>query len=275
MPIILVFIVVIFGSGAWYWFEQHSDQSMVYAGLPERTNSGWQNWYRVLPNEGFVVGYSDLRLNPLWVSYPLTALTAEQKKQGYKRPSQFNEDWRTFWRVSHGDYSNTGYDRGHLAPNYAISRQFGKQAQLDTFLMTNISPQKPNLNRKIWQRLEEAAIDHFAPQFSKVWVMTGPVFEGEIERLSSWVEVPDGFYKVFVGVDAKDQAVSMLAFFFPQNVKGNESLSKFVVSVDQLELMTGFDFFSQLDDEVENNLEKNIAVQRWRLAEVASKTSRY
>lgn len=274
-PVILAFILAILGSTAWYVLEQNSRNSFIYGGMPERMESGWQHWYRVLRNEGYMVGYSDLRMNPLWSTYWLQKLTPEQKQKGYKRPGQFSKDWRTIWRVGHRDYTRTGYDRGHLAPNYAISRLYGKEAQVETFLMTNIVPQRPNLNRKVWQRLEEAAVDHFTQQFSRIAVVTGPVFDQDIERLDSWVEVPDAFYKIFVGFDAQGQPKSMLAFLMPQNVRGSEPLTKFVVSVDQIEEATGFDFFNQLPDNLEVKLEAMRDGSPWRLNDVARKPSRY
>lgn len=275
IPVVLAFILALLGSAGWYYLEQNSRNSFIYGGMPERMESGWQHWYRVLRNEGFMVGYSDLRMNPLWATYWLQELTPAQKQQGYKRPGQFSEDWRTVWRVTHQDYTRSGYDRGHLAPNYAISRLYGKSAQIETFLMTNIVPQKPNLNRKVWQRLEEAAIDHFTGQFAKVAVVTGPVFDQNIERLDSWVEVPDAFYKIFVGIDKQGQAVSMLGFLMPQTTRGSEPLTKFVVSIDEIEQATGFDFFSKLDDRQEVRLEALQNDPRWRLSDVARKPSRY
>ncbi|WP_028305223.1 DNA/RNA non-specific endonuclease [Oceanospirillum maris] len=275
IPVVLAFILAILGSTAWYYLEQNSRNNFIYGGMPERTESGWQHWYRVLRNDGFMVGYSDLRLNPMWSTYWLQELTDAQKQQGYKRPGQFSEDWRTVWRVKHQDYTRSGYDRGHLAPNYAISRLYGKKAQVETFLMTNIVPQKPNLNRKIWQRLEEAAVDHFTKQFSRVAVITGPVFDQDIQRLDSWVEIPDGFYKIFVGINTQGKAESMLAFLMPQTVQGNESLNAFVVSVDKVEEVTGYNFFSELDDQEEAKLESLEIDPRWRLWEVARKPSRY
>lgn len=275
VPVILAFILAVLGSTAWYFLEQNSRNSFIYGGMPERMESGWQHWYRVLRNDGYMVGYSDLRMNPLWATYWLQALTPEQKQNGYKRPGQFSEDWRTVWRVSHQDYTRSGYDRGHLAPNYAISRLYGKEAQVETFLMTNIVPQKPNLNRKVWQRLEEAAIDHFTGQFNRIAVITGPVFDAQTERLDSWVEVPDAFYKIFVGFDDSGQAISMLAFMMSQNVRGSEPLTKFVVSVDQIEEATGFNFFSELPDGQEVRLEAMTDGGPWKLNEVARKPSRY
>lgn len=293
IPAVLVFILALFGSSAWYYLEQNTREQFIFGGMPERIESGWEQWYRVLRNDGFMVGYSDWRRNPLWVTYWLQEVTPAQKQQRYKRPGGFDEDWRTLWRVGHKDYTHSGYDRGHLAPNYAVSRLYGREAQLETFLMTNIVPQKPDLNRKVWQRLEEVAVDHFTGRFSRVAVMTGPVFDqtttwlddcGFVERLYSLlpferqacrIEVPDAFYKIFVGVNQQGQAQSMLAFLLPQTVKGSEPLTKFVVSVDQVEALTGFDFFSRLNDTDENRLEALQYDERWQLRAVARQPSRF
>ncbi len=275
IPVVFALVLALLGSTAWYFLEQNSRNSFIYGGMPERMESGWRHWYRVLRNDGFMVGYSDLRMNPLWATYWLQELTAEQKRQSYKRPGQFSEDWRTIWRVSHQDYTRSGYDRGHLAPNYAISRLYGKRAQTETFLMTNIVPQKPNLNRKVWQRLEEAAVDHFTGRFARIAVITGPVFDEETERLDSWVEVPDSFYKIFVGLNRKGEPESMLAFLMPQDVRGSEPLTKFVVSVDQVEEVTGLNFFSRLPEELEVRLEAMKDGRPWRLSQVARIPSRY
>lgn len=274
MRFIFLVLIVLLGSG-WLWLEQTARDALIYKGMPERVETGWQHWYRVLRNDGFILGYSDYRLNPVWVSYELKSLTKQQKRQGYSRPTRFNKDWRSIWPVTHSDYTKTGFDRGHLAPNYAISRLYGRNAQLDTFLMTNITPQRPNLNRKVWQRLEEAAVDHFTHQFSRIQVITGPIFSANAGRLESLVQIPDGFYKIFVGINEQDQAKSMLAFVIPQSVKGSEPLTKFVVSVDKVEQLAGYDFFSEMNDSLENKLEGTIDDRPWKLKQVARNSARY
>ena len=55
----------------------------------------------------------------------------------------------------------------------------------------------------------------------------------------------------------------MLAFIIPQEVRGNEKLNKYIVSVDEVERLTGFDFFHELEDSLENDLEKNIDSKFW------------
>jgi endonuclease G len=212
-----------------------------------------------------------LRGNPLWSVYALTPPPADAPH--LKRPARFTTDWRGINRVSHDDYTGSGYDRGHMAPNHAISVLHGREGQADTFLMTNITPQRPNLNERVWERLEELELDQFAKQFGKVWVVTGPIFDPPSERLpSSWrVEVPDAFYKIIVAPDRK----KALAFIMPQTVHGDEPLDHFLTSVDAIEKRSGFDFFQDLDDAEENRLEAEIDPDTWHLHDLARLSGRY
>ncbi len=75
----------------------------------------------------------------------------------WERPFRFEIDIRTDAKVNHDDYTGTGYDRGHMAPNAALLAQYGQIAQLETYLMSNICPQTGSLNRGIWAKLETQA----------------------------------------------------------------------------------------------------------------------
>jgi len=246
----------------------------TYMGVPESSSLSLNTYTRVFRNAHFMIGYSEYRGNPLWVSYMLTPVAKDAKR--FKRPSSFYKDWRNLTQIEHSDYTHSGYDRGHMAPNYAISRLYGRSAQMDTFDMTNISPQKPNLNRKLWQRLEEAEVSEFTKYFDKVWVFTGPIFDENKETLknSKFVEIPDAFFKIYVGITAHKEAKT-LAFIMPQNVKGNESFMKFVTTIDEVEKQTGLDFMRKLEDKLENKLEKSTDTKAWHLKSVANKPSRY
>lgn len=262
--------------GSWLGYQrlmQHSE--LIFKGAPQAQSKLLPaTWTKTLNNKAFAVGYSESRCNPLWVAYRLTTLP--KNTAVLPRPTRFSTDERTECKIAHNDYQRSGYDRGHLAPNHAISSLYGKQAQLDSFKLSNISPQKPNLNRKVWQRLEAVELEHFTQLYSVVWVMTGAVFDERISRLKSakQVEIPDAFYKVYAGLDSFARP-HLLAFLVPQTVKGNESLDKFVVSVDAVEKATGLDFFHQLDDKTENALEAAVQIEDWKLKEVANTPSRY
>ena len=123
-------------------------EKIVYAGEPQATT--YKNNLTILANKGFVVGYDQKRLNPAWVAYKVFQIAPDSVSP--KRPSHFEEDERLTVQVSHEDYTHSGYDRGHMAPNYAIATRYGKKAQLQTFLTSNITPQKHTLNDGIWKK---------------------------------------------------------------------------------------------------------------------------
>ena len=243
----------------WYSYEVFiARPALSFQGVPQAQS--WlqpSTWTRNLRSEAFLVGYSDIRGNPLWVSYKIKAIP--QKAKRLKRPSKFELDWRSINKVTHKDYTHSGYDRGHMAPNYAISRLFGKQAQLETFVMTNITPQKPKLNRGLWKKLEMLEIKKFTQLANNVWVTTGTLFTGEKHYLKNAdnVEIPDAFYKIYA-IQLEKETPRLLAFLIPQNTKKTDKLEDFIVSVDKIEALTGLDFFHELDDTIETPLEAEI-----------------
>ncbi|WNL40062.1 DNA/RNA non-specific endonuclease [Halomonas sp. PAMB 3232] len=270
--IALLFVVV--GGGLWEYQERHALQNVVWMGAPTWDELGFTNFHRVLRNDGFVVGWSDVRVNPLWVSYQVAAV-ADDTRIG-SRPG-FRPDWRTLWPIGTDSYSGSGYDRGHMAPNYAIAAVHGRSAQLDTFLMSNMSPQKPNLNRQLWQRLEESVMDHFAPRFDVLQVITGPIFPerftDNVMNRVGLVEVPEAFYKIIVAPHA--DAPLALAFIMPQDVRGNEPLADYLVTIDEIEARTGLDFFPRLSPATASVLEGEVNTQGWALEDVSKRPGRF
>jgi endonuclease G len=229
------------------------DKAVIY-GIPKHQDF-WTNFTtRVFRNDGFIVGYSEQKANPLWVMYKIQNRPSHPQK--LKRPSKFSADMRSLRYISHEDYTRSGYDRGHMAPNFAMSVLHGKSAQKQSFLMTNITPQKANLNQKIWQTLEIKEYNEYASRYDTLWVVTGPIFDDDHTYLSSaHIEIPDSFYKIFLGI--KGEKLDAFCYIIPQNVKGFESLENFKVSIDTIEKLTGWDFFWKLEDDVENRLELN------------------
>ena len=92
------------------------------------------------------------RAAPLWVGY-----VARDPAAGtpHERPDSFAVDAPQGTGIDGDAYRGSGYDRGHLAPNYLISRAYGREAQRASFRMSNIVPQLPRHNQLLWQRLEE------------------------------------------------------------------------------------------------------------------------
>jgi endonuclease G len=225
----------------------------TFAGLPEANRP-----LKILKNKGYIVGYDEARQNPAWVAY---RLEYEADAGTVKRPHGFKTDRRTIARVRHQDYTNTGYDRGHMAPNYAIGRAHGAKAQIETFWMSNIVPQLPELNRGPWKALEQRIANDYLQHYRELWVITGPIFGDQSPRLDSGVAVPSSFFKILVDV-VEPGNVRVLTFTMPQQVK-DDNLRDYLTSVDAIEAKTGLDFFSSLNDQHEKRLESRPAKRLW------------
>lgn len=153
-----------------------------------------------------------------------------------------------------------------MAPNYAIDTRYGNDAQLETFLMSNICPQKQSLNGGRWQNLEMKIAKEWGNELEMVWVICGPIFDDDIQKLDSGVEIPDAFYMIIVD-ERYDNSykLGVLAFIFPHKVDGpRPSLSEHPpTTVDNIEEKTGLDFLHELPDELENKIEAKKAARIW------------
>lgn len=265
-------LFVVVATGLWHFQERELRDGLSWQGVTTWQELTPLSFHRVLRNDGFLVGWSDVRVSPLWVSY----LLHEVEDPGAGPRPGFRRDWRALWPIAPDSYFGSGYDRGHLAPNYAIAAVHGKAAQRDTFLMSNMSPQRPELNRRLWQRLEEVVMDRFVPRFGTLQVITGPVFpasfrDNVLNRVGL-VEVPEAFYKILVVPGEEPRA---LAFLMPQGVAGDEPLDDFLVSIDELEARTGLDFFPQLPEAAAAALEAEVESAGWGLEAVARLPGRF
>ncbi|MCR5725505.1 MAG: DNA/RNA non-specific endonuclease [Treponema sp.] len=163
------------------------------------------------------------------------------------------------------DYRGSGYDRGHLAP--AADFAYSAQAMSETFYMSNMTPQAPAFNRGIWQQLE-MQVRLWAKKYGRAYVATGPILSSPQESYDTIgdnaVVVPRAFYKVVLVplyADEEDEStpetaadVASFAFIIP-NEKCDAAFYDYAVSVDEVEVRTGIDFFWLLDDDIENRVE--------------------
>ncbi len=214
---------------------------------------------RVLTNSGYVVGYSETLRDPLWAAYRMWDLPSIPEPP--PRPEKFTEDGRTVARVRSEEYSGSGYDRGHLAPNFAIATRFGPGGQEETFRMSNIIPQKHSLNAGLWKELEMRAATSYPARFQEVWVMAGPVFGPKPARLRGGVAVPEACWMVML--DEHEGRVRTQAFLFPQEASADAPLERYLTSIDHIEELTGLDLFPDLPDAAEAVLEAGTAARVW------------
>ncbi len=150
------------------------------------------------------------------------------------------------------DYWNSGYDRGHMAASADF--KWNRKALSESYFYSNIIPQNPQLNQNTWNKLEmqvrEWAIDN-----SELIVVTGPVLKENLPKIpqgSFKVSIPEYIYKIVL--DYYPPSYKAIAFLYPNKDVPYE-LEKHVVSIDSIEQLTGIDFFSKLEDSLENIVE--------------------
>lgn len=232
------------------------DRTSLYGGTPKFAQTSTP--VRVLVNTGYIVGYADALATPLWAAYRVKDLSP--LPQAAERPDNFDTDTRTIARISSQDYTGSGYDRGHLAPNYAIATRYGEAAQRGTFVMSNVIPQKHALNAGLWKDLEMKIATSYPARFAEVWVIAGPVFKKPSPTLPrSRVPIPEACYMLVI--DESDGRVRSTAYLFPQDAKG--SLDNYLVSIDEIEARTGLDFLTEFPAEVQAQLETKRASRAW------------
>jgi len=191
-----------------------------------------------------------------WVYYTLTDEMVNGG--GVERSNKFKVDQMVpSGSAKSSDYTKSGYDRGHLCP--AADMGFSLASMEESFLMSNISPQAPDFNRGIWKELE-TEVRKWAKKERKIYIVTGPVFKDNKGTIGAdQVLVPGYFFKI---IYEETDEPKIIAFVFP-NRKSDRPLTDFAVPVDEAEKLTGFDFFSQLPDEIENKLENRVDFSVW------------
>ena len=211
-----------------------------YGGVyPEFTNTKLKKDTQALCMDGFAVMYSGVSLTPLWSAEYLNRTRLQQAKQ-IDREDSFHEESKLpkSARASLSDYSGSGYDRGHLAPNANMAN---RSQQYDSFSLANIAPQSPRNNRYIWRNIESAT-RYLTQQYGEVYTITGVAFtDKKTKQLANRVLVPSHFFKA-VYIPATNQA----GVYYAPN---DESERIDVISIDELTTEIGIDVLPMLDSQ--------------------------
>lgn len=237
-----VFTVVIGLSSAQADDFTQCSQSFYGGIYPEFTNTKLSNNTQALCMDGFAVMYSGVSRTPLWSAEYLDRKRLQQAKE-IDREDSFHEESRLpkSARASLSDYSGSGYDRGHLAPNANMAT---RSQQYDSFSLANIAPQSPRNNRYIWRNIESAT-RYLTQQYGEVYTITGVAFTGKkTKQLAKRVLVPSHFFKA-VYIPATNQA----GVYYAPN---DESERIDVISLDQLTAEIGIDVLPVLDSQTKS-----------------------
>ena len=247
------------GHDAVYEYDEEAPSgSVLFAGEPRRTGEPAPADIRILKRDEFLIGWSDSLRHPVWCAYHVAR---EQKYDDGQRPG-FTVDRSVPAAPKPGDYTKSGFDRGHMVPNHAIVSRYGDAARRLTFMMTNIAPQSPALNRGVWRDIEHRIADLWTARYGEIWVVVGCIPSRDGQKLTSTgVDVPSAFYQLIVAQEGLD--IRMLAVEFPQDVEWGAWAARHILTVDELEERTGLDFNPELPDFIQRPIEAERPTRLW------------
>ncbi|MDE5663876.1 MAG: DNA/RNA non-specific endonuclease, partial [Muribaculaceae bacterium] len=189
--------------------------------------------------EGFTLAYNPENLTADWVGWELLASETDGQ---YSRSNKFWTDTTIPNSPTTDDYRNSGYDRGHLCP--AADQKWSEKAMNDCFVMTNMTPQLHALNNGAWKTLEQKE-RLWAQRDSVLVIVAGPIYaDTDTKRIGeNGVRVPSSFYKVLLAPYLDEPRA--IGFVYP-NMTAPGNMADYSMSVDEVERLTGLDFFYNL-----------------------------
>ena len=213
----------------------------------------------VISHACFSLSYDERHEQASWVMYALRL--ADLLVDGCERTDDFRPDTMVATgTAADADYRHSGFDRGHLVPAADMKRSC--EAMSESFLFSNISPQRPAFNRGAWRRLEDS-VRRWAEESEALFVVTGPVLEDSLPGIGeNGVSVPRYFYKVLL--DLEEPVRKGIGFIMPNERVGG-GLLEYAVSIDSVETLTGIDFFPALPASLQEEVESTADTLVWLL----------
>ena len=215
---------------------------------------------KLVVHSNYCSAFHKKRMQPTWVAWTLSAAETRGKQ---KRANNFLPDTqlRTRYQVTTRDYSNSGYDRGHLCP--AADNKYSQLAMDECFLMSNMCPQLHELNAGGWQALEDSC-RIWAVREDSIVVVAGSVFQSRRPPFIGTqhkVAVPDAFFKVVLSLRPGHEKA--IGFLF-SNSKTPQSVEGAACQVREVERIARLNFFPQLPQKQQDALETKSSLADWR-----------
>lgn len=213
---------------------------------------------QILYRKAYVVSYNSSTKNPNWVAWHLTADHADGD---IPRQNDFIEDTSVPTpRATLADYRGSGYDRGHMCP--AGDNKWDSEAMYESFYLTNMCPQNSSLNSGVWNKIEMDC-RAWAKRYGDIYIVCGPVYMNKVHETigENKVFVPEAFFKVVLCLNGNPKGIGIIA----RNTDGLSKRDLYYNSIDQVERITGYDFFFSLPDDVEDAVESSYNLSEWRI----------
>ena len=216
----------------------------------------------ILTHKGFTLSYNSSARIPEWVAYELTADETRGEADRDDAMFQMDPSYRST-QAMREDYTGSGWTKGHMA--CAADFHWDEEAMDETFYLTNICPQDEELNKGDWNYLEKQC-RYWARDNGRVWIVSGPIIGDNIHgRIGERnVVIPDAFFKAVL---AENKGKYHSIAFVMDNDDKRYYLYDCSMSVNELEELTGLDFFPQLYDTVEEAVESKLEYSFWGIKE--------
>ncbi len=205
----------------------------------------------------YCLSYNKETRCPNWVAWNLTADHVDGE---WARSNDYREDYKVpAPRATNEDYRGSSWSRGHMCP--AGDCKWDANAMSETFLLSNMCPQDRSLNSGLWNRIEVDS-RRWAKRYGSVYIVCGPLFyDKEHETIGvNKVVVPEAFFKVVLCLQGKPKAIG----FVVKNNAGTKKKDQYVNTIDEVERLTGYDFFPSLPDSIEEKVEAYSNIEDWR-----------
>ena len=206
-----------------------------------------------------ILGYNEKHEQASWVAH---IILPDVREGNLSRTNDFREDSLVATGTAvKDDYWYSGYDRGHLAPSADF--RWSAQAISESYFYSNMSPQRPEFNRERWAELENWPRAAVMAENEQLILITGPILREGLPQITQGpnkVSIPEFYYKIILDIEGKEKKA--IAFLMP-NKECTYPVISYAVTVDSIESLTGLDFFSALEDDLEKQLESKADSKKW------------
>ena len=227
----------------------------------------------------YPLSYNTSTLNPNWVAWHLDKndMGDADRSDDFRPDPDLPADWYAVRKADY-QYNDYGYDRGHVCPS--ADRTATLEDNSMTFLMTNMMPQTPDNNRVIWMHFENFERE-LVKAGNEVYIIAGPYGVGGTSQKGYFeaiefqnkkketmkIQVPSHTWKVLIAIpdgtgdlDRINENATVIAINVPNNqgIAKNGDWEQYLCSIDEIEALTGYDFFELLPDSVEDVLEAKV-----------------
>ncbi len=216
----------------------------------------------------YATSYNSIKGHANWTSWQLDNnwLGQTTRQDNFRSNPALPASW---YRVTQNDYSGSGFDRGHICPS--ADRTKSVEDNSATFLMTNMMPQSPRNNQQTWASLEEYTRSLISPTF-EAYIIAGGYGTGGTGSNGTYnslqngkINVPARTWKIIVLIplgnnDATrvNSGTRVIAVDMPNNQSIDTDWRVYRTSVDAIENATGFDFLSNVPQNIQNIIEAKI-----------------